>query len=252
MSINFGDPIWQFIGVILAVVAILATFIIYYLQKERKRLSYQILNENRILTFSEELEGRLQVLFEGNPTNDISLLVIKITNTGNKAITATDYETPIKFHTGNDSKILSAAITSVNPSNLNISLVVDEIDFLIQPILLNPKDSIEIKCLVSDYSDSLKVEARIAGVTKIFNSGELQTYQVLSLLFFSLLLILGMTFLIIYDKNLKVIPSTPFMVKVGLALIVIGYLGIGYLFFSIKALNSVLKEALKSFINFKS
>ena len=52
------DPLWQFVGAILGFVAIGITIIIFWLQRTRKSLSYEILSNTSLLTIKEELEGK--------------------------------------------------------------------------------------------------------------------------------------------------------------------------------------------------
>ena len=144
------DPAWQFAGAVIALLAIAATFLIYFLQRQRKSLTYEVLSKSSLLTVREELENRLQVLYDGEPTRDICLLVIRIINSGTEAIASRDFEKPICIGTGPTSKILSAAITGVEPENLDVRIFAAESSATIDPLLLNPRDSIEIKLLVSD------------------------------------------------------------------------------------------------------
>ena len=56
------DPVWQFVGAVLAVLAIVASIAIYRLQKVPKRLAYEIVSRSTLLTVKEEIESKVQVL----------------------------------------------------------------------------------------------------------------------------------------------------------------------------------------------
>ena len=159
----FRDPVWQFVGAILALVALAATVIIYALQRQKKRLSYELISRNQLLTVREELESKLQVIYDGQPARDICLIVVKIYNSGNVAVTSSDYEMELSINTGVSSKILSAAITEVEPDNLSVGLSVNEADVHIAPTLLNPRDSMSLKLLVSDFGGRISVDGRVVG-----------------------------------------------------------------------------------------
>jgi hypothetical protein len=158
------DPAWQFIGAVITLVALTATIIIYWLQRQRKAISYEVVSKNQLLTVREELEGKLQVLYEGQPARDICLLIIKLFNSGNVAVSSTDYERQISFNTGASSKILSAVVTDVEPQNIFVEIDVEESRVKVRPVLLNPKDSITLKLLVSDFSGAVSPDGRVIGV----------------------------------------------------------------------------------------
>jgi hypothetical protein len=124
------------------------------------------MSTNRILTVREESEGKLQVLYEGQPALDIRLLVIKFMNSGNMAVSSSDYERPVSFGTGASSKILSAVVTDVDLKNLAAEVTVGDGRVTLMPVLLNSTDFITLKILVSDF-EQITVDSRIIGVKKM-------------------------------------------------------------------------------------
>ena len=93
----FRDQIWNFIGVIIACVTLLITVILYFLQKHKKGLSYEILSKTSLLTNKEKLEGKIKILYDDNEVQNVKFLEIKILNTGNIGIPSSDYERPLRF-----------------------------------------------------------------------------------------------------------------------------------------------------------
>lgn len=166
------DPLWQFIGAVLAVLALILSFVIYQLQRQRKGVTYEVLSRTHLLTVREELEGKLQVLYEGEPAKSISLLVVKLWNSGNQPILATDYDRPISFCTGKTSRILSADVTDVEPAGLIIKTTVHENLVTLDSILLNPGDALTLKLLVRDSNDVACPDARIVGIKAIQRAGQ--------------------------------------------------------------------------------
>jgi hypothetical protein len=213
------DPAWQSAGV---VVTIVVALVIYLLQRQRKSLSYEILSINQLLTVGEELEGKLQVIYNGEPAKDICLLIIRLYNSGNLPITTADYERPVSLLTGDSSKILSTVITNVNPENLSFQLKIESQKISIDPILLNSKDSVTIKMLISDFSGKLVVDGRIAGVKSISNSQIISMYDIV----ISLITLVSITYgiyVLIKDYGMNSKPSTNFpFIPVGF--IIFGYL----------------------------
>lgn len=238
------DPAWQFVGAILTLVALAATFLIYWLQRQRKSLSYEVVSQNQLLTVREELEGRLQVLYEGEPARDICLLVIKLLNSGNVAVSAADYERPVSFATGASSKILSAAVTDVDPENLAVDISVDDSRVTVQPVLLNAKDSITLKLLVSDFSGSLSVDGRVVGVKTISNVGQTSGYQALLMFVALVCFAVGLYLVTTYTPKPDVRPPTPLEVKVGIGLLGGAYIAMVLLMLKSRQFRNVLRRIL--------
>lgn len=153
------------VAIAAAVVATALSILIYRWQKARKRISWQLTANNRLLTVSEELDQKLEVRYEGIPVKDVSVLLVRISNTGNQPVTALDVERPIAIMTGIASKILSVAVVEVEPPSLRPIIVLSESSVSIEPILLNVQDSITLKLITSDLDD-VTLDGRIAGVSK--------------------------------------------------------------------------------------
>jgi hypothetical protein len=220
------DPAWQFVGAVIALVALAATFLVYWLQRQRKAIAYEVVSKNQLLTVREELEGRLQVLYEGQPARDICLLVLKLLNTGNVAIATADYERPVSFSTGQSSKILSAVVTELDPDNLIVVLKSEESKVLIDPVLLNSKDSITIKLLVSDFSGTISTDGRIIGVKAIERRGETTGYHTLLMAVFAICIAVGAYLSIGRTPEPTTRPPMPIEAKIGMAIFLSGYIGL--------------------------
>ena len=91
------DPLWQFVGAIFGLVAIGIAILIFWLQRTRKSLGYEVISNTSLLTIKEELEGKLQILYEKESVNNVQLIVIKLINTGNLPIASNDYELPLRL-----------------------------------------------------------------------------------------------------------------------------------------------------------
>lgn len=153
------------VAIAAAIVATVLSILIYRWQKARKRISWQLTANSRLLTVSEELNQKLEVRYEGIPVKDVSVLLIRISNTGNQPVTASDVERPISISTGVTSKILSAAVVEVEPPSLRPTIVLLENSVSIEPFLLNVQDSITLKLITADL-DEVTLDGRIAGVSK--------------------------------------------------------------------------------------
>lgn len=217
------DPVWQFVGSVLAVAALMATFVIYQLQRQRKSLSYELISKTHLLTVREELEGKLQVLYEGEPARSLSILVLKLWNSGNQPLLASEYERPVSFCLGKDARVLSADITNREPSAVAVNIGTRENHLVMEPTLLNPGDAITFKLLVRDVGADISPDARIVGVKSIQLAGQgVKTFQVLVSMGM-LLITVGMYILV--TGSPKPAPRVEISAQeiVGIALTGVGY-----------------------------
>ncbi|MGC2238356.1 MAG: hypothetical protein WA584_19535 [Pyrinomonadaceae bacterium] len=181
------DPFWQFVGVILTLIGIVAAFIIFYLQRQKKSLAYEELTNTPVLTVDEQVSGKVKVLYEDKPIKNAQLIVIKLINDGNLPVTSKDYERNFSCTFGDNSKILSSEIVKTNPKELSpkFSPETNENQIILEPLLLNKKDFLVIKILVTDFKDEINIDARIIGVNRIskLNKSFFEKYYILALIF---------------------------------------------------------------------
>jgi hypothetical protein len=158
------DPLWQFVGVVLGIGASVA---IYRLQKLNKRLAYEIISRTTLLTVREELENKVQVLYDGSPVQSLTVFLVRVWNAGSEPIRSSDFERPLSFSAAAPAQILTVDTAAVLPGSLTPELVFEAHSLTVAPMLLNPGDSLTLKVLVKDASASLEPDARIVGVTRI-------------------------------------------------------------------------------------
>ena len=71
---------------------------------------------------------------------------------------------------GESAHILTAEVTETTPDNLDVSINIEGTKVLLNPTLLNGKDSITIKTIVGQFNDQITVEGRIVGVKEVQKS----------------------------------------------------------------------------------
>jgi len=140
-------------------------------------LAYEIQTNTPVLTISEQVAGKVKVLYEDKSIENAQLIVIKLLNNGNQPITSKDYERNFSCTFGENSKILSSEIIETNPEELNPNLPDNENQIILEPLLLNKNDYLVIKTLVADFKGKIDIDARIIGVSKI---SKIKKYSYLS------------------------------------------------------------------------
>lgn len=159
---------WQFIIlVIIAIVTIIVSIIIYFKQRNRKKLSYEILSNTALLTLEEETKNDIQLSYKGTVVEGVKFLLLRIFNSGNLPIVSADYDKPIRIEFGKETQVLTAEVIKKNPPNLQSMITIEDRVVTLFPTLLNPEDSITIKMLVTKYEEGLQVNSRIIGVSRI-------------------------------------------------------------------------------------
>src|SRR5688572_11946711 len=114
----FQSSVWQFVGAVLALLAVVIPISIYLKQRRRKTLSYIVLSSTDLLSVQEEIKGQIKILFNDDPVESVRLYVIKLVNSGNTSITKDDYEHPVSIEFGKNAKVLSYEVTDKVPDNL--------------------------------------------------------------------------------------------------------------------------------------
>jgi hypothetical protein len=161
------DPIWQGIGAILAIFTLVLTIVIYVLQRNKKSLAYEIQVDTELLTVRESIAGKVQVLFDSKPVQNVRLVVMRIFNSGNIPITASDFEQPLFFTFDENTLILIGEVVQTIPPTLRPSFRFSDSEFILNPTLLNSGDTIVVRFLLSDYKQKIFANSRIMGVKDI-------------------------------------------------------------------------------------
>ncbi len=224
------DPLWQFIGAFFALLTVAVTVLIYVLQRRKKRLSYEILSNSTLMTMREELEGRLEIRFDGEQVSNLHILEFKLFNSGNVPIASTDYERKLEFDCGDEANVLSAEVTETVPADLNATIALVDNKIVCEPLLLNSKDSVSIKALISDYDGGLTSRARIIGVKTIKRGSPGQAAS-LGLMFDGALLSVGSLIVVSFtlpefQAASDTAPDVRFII--GLAVAFVGYALAGF------------------------
>jgi len=149
------------LGIVIAIVGIIISI---YIQRRPKRLSYRILQAMSVVTVKEKLSDKLQVLYDGEPVQDVTLVTLRIVNSGKKIIDIEDFLKSIRIVPLPGTSILAANLINTNPEGIDVEYTVDEFGITIEPLVLNPKDSIDFKLVMNHYNDEIEIHTRIKEV----------------------------------------------------------------------------------------
>lgn len=167
------DPIWQFVGAILGLIAIIITWIVFRLQTQRKSLTYEIITNAPLVGMGakKELGDSIQISYKGKNLEYPRLVELRILNSGNSSITSSDFETPIKIFFQDSSKVIDVTIVSTIPPNIGPIIKYESNCLSLEPILLNKGDEIRLKTLINSETSEINFSGRIVGVKEIKSLG---------------------------------------------------------------------------------
>lgn len=158
--------VWQGISGILAIISTLLAIRSNRLQRSRRSFSWELVTNTPLFRVQEEAKDQIKVYLNEKPVERVSIIMVKLCNTGDQAIMPSDFVSPIKFVFGAKSEILDVQVMETNPSSLMVLLKKAEREVEIEPILLNSKDSILLKFIVNDMS-RVDLVARIVNIPSI-------------------------------------------------------------------------------------
>lgn len=158
------DGAWQFV---FGAIGIALTVVFFWYQQSYKELDYEIISLAPLFNISEEARGNIQVLFNGKPADNTYLAIVKIYNSGTIPILRTDYDTPISVVFNEDVNIISAEVLRTDDSSITTTIRLTKNIVTLDPILINPKESITVKVLADKYKGDISLSHRIIGVKKI-------------------------------------------------------------------------------------
>jgi hypothetical protein len=161
------DQIWQFVGAVLGLLALLATLVIFVLQRRRKRLAIGALSRQRLVSIDQEISSRVTVSLDGSPVSDVHLVLLGIKNVGDLPILQSDFAGPFRLLTTDGSQILSASIVKQFPLNLGTQLTHTSDIITIVPPLLNRLDWFTVQILMSGSEANVTPDLRVVGVSQI-------------------------------------------------------------------------------------
>lgn len=245
---SLTSPIVQItINAAIGLLTIIVSILIYRKQQSRKGITYEVISDNPILSLKKELKGRVQVLFDAKPIDDARLVIIRIWNSGNVPILPQEYGDPIRFDFGENAEILDADVLETIPSNMTdkakASLSLEAGGVVLEPILLNSRDSITFKVLLAQMQSTreIKVNARIVGINQILNFDKLtfprRSFARVAIYFSHLLFVLTIIYFIlsIYENRLFIKSMFIFIIVISIIFYALVVSAFGSLLYSLKS-----------------
>ena len=156
---------WQLISALIGVLGLLVTLRLHW---RVKSLTYDILDETKLLTEDDVLEGKT-LQFKGEAIPDPHRVVVRITNSAKTPIKKEDIEQSLSFSFGHSAAIVTGKFVAASPENFRpkISFASGASSANIEDTSFNPKDSFVVQFLLSNYRNGdLAIGGRVIGLPK--------------------------------------------------------------------------------------
>jgi len=166
------------IRTMIAIIAIIVSVTLYFLNRKRKTLTYRVVRRGRLFQGPDALQGRLQILLDGSPATDVSLVLIEILNSGNEPIQAADFRKPLRFQFKQPSSVLGARVFWTRPRDLDARTDFDKNGVELTPLLLNAGDAVTLEVLLDNFEGQIEHTVRVVGISQVRASeGSFERYR---------------------------------------------------------------------------
>ena len=154
------------ISILVGLAAVVVGYLAYKSQRGKTRLEF-IVVVNTPVAVINPVSASLAVTYNGKEVPAAAVAVIRLGNTGDKAIRVDDFNSDIVMHLDDVNEVVAATVTKARPPDLNPQLTIDGRNVAIAPLLINPRDMVEIQLLTSGTASAVRTDGRIENLSQI-------------------------------------------------------------------------------------
>jgi hypothetical protein len=138
------------VTIAIAVTGAIVPLLLPLLDAKTKKLAYDVTSTQ--LVPGTLLKNKLQFAIDDRRLDAVEITTVTIMNTGNVAIARADFDQDMLIHMPKESELLLAHVSATHPKILATELVNDATQVRIKPVLLNPRDFIQLSLLSTSSS----------------------------------------------------------------------------------------------------
>lgn len=167
------EYLFQSLTVLASIASVAGLLIAVYPFLFNGNLEISLISSSSLLTRELPNNEKLELKYDNQDVDNILFFKIKIINNSQHPIRKGDYETPINLNIANTDTLISYEVNETIPRNLNPDISIASSNVQVEPLLLNPRDSIIFDAIGIAYENKdiqaplIDVNARIAGVQEI-------------------------------------------------------------------------------------
>ncbi|HEX7058345.1 MAG TPA: hypothetical protein VF176_00640 [Solirubrobacterales bacterium] len=132
----------------------------YVKRRPKTRLEYFVQTNSAVLPAS--LPETFSLIHRDLEVTDPAIMILRIVNTGDRAITPQSFENDIVLRLTGVSEVISATCTARRPEDLEPTFLLDGECAKLKPILINPGDLMQIQLLSAGQASEVSVSGRVS------------------------------------------------------------------------------------------
>jgi hypothetical protein len=159
---------WKFYAMLIpAIAGVVLPVLLWQVDLASRALSVRLISSVALQPAPSQPIQDLQMTLDGVKIDSPYLSTLEISNEGSKPISTSDFESPLVISLAPGATNVRARITSRKPLNINGVLAMTPSAVTLQPLLLNPSDSLTLAIISSGTSPVFDAQARISGISKV-------------------------------------------------------------------------------------
>jgi hypothetical protein len=153
------------IGVGLTSLALLVGYVTYRVQRARRRIEFAVVSSQGLA--ADKGIDELEVRWSGRTMSDPHILVVRVVNTGDRAVVPEDFESNLTLAVHGSASVLNASLSSSRPRSLKPAITLREGEIHVLPLLFNAGDMFELQILLDGAPSKVSMAGRIREVRHI-------------------------------------------------------------------------------------
>lgn len=165
MTKRFDLKFWA--GFLVTIVAAIIPYFLWKADVNSRSLHFRQLSQTSLLSDQSGSIPDLKIEVAGKQVASVYLTVFELLHDGSKPIPSADFESQIELIPQKNTTVVNARLTGSNPNDLGASFDTSANSVRLNPMLINPGDSLTIAIVTTGEKPVFRSKARIAGVQNV-------------------------------------------------------------------------------------
>jgi hypothetical protein len=154
-------------GLLAAIAGVVVPVYLWRADLNAHSLRFRIVSQTPLQPKEIAANAGLKISVDGQELKSPSVSVVEITNDGARPIPSANFEGPLELNLDGDVRVLRVAVTSTSPTDIRAQFQFDAKSVKLQPLLLNPRDSLTLALITDGSIPTFQPRARISGITGV-------------------------------------------------------------------------------------
>lgn len=159
---------WKYsLSTIVAITSIAVPVWLWRADLNSHSMRVHVISRTALQPYTSSAISGLRVSIDGHEIDDPYLTVVDILNDGARPIAATDFESPMEIRVAEGVKIVRHYLTAKHPKDIEPTISEASGALRIEPLLMNPNDSLTVALVTSGGMPVFSARARISGIPSV-------------------------------------------------------------------------------------